>query len=222
MAVGQRAWSALLTISFAVAVALYFGSWGLGIHSVLLNDLAKTLPLSVLTLLTWLAGGRKLPIMPAAFLFSALGDLAGEHRNFILQVGMFAVAHLLFIAHFSRRMRFDGVAYAGVAAVGVVATTLGLIILPRIALPVEQYACSLYIILIGAMAISATAQQSRYRWWYVVAALLFLFSDSCIAWNRYVERVPHAGALIMTTYFAAQYIFASTYLAEHRHRPTKS
>lgn len=210
----------LLSISFATAVALYFVGHRLHFEEQFVDDIVKTLPLSLLTIISWCCSERKFAIMPLAFLFSALGDLAGEHRNFILQIGMFAVAHLLFTTHFLRQAKFDKVAYIGSLFIAVVATYLATTIIPHIERTVEQWACTLYILIISTMAIAATAQQ-RYRWWYIIAATSFIFSDACIAWNRFVERIPHAGVIIMASYFVAQYIFATTYIAERKDRSTK-
>ena len=214
MAVGRRTWLMTLTVSFLLAVVIYFGNWNIGINHWLIKDISKTLPLCVLTIITWLAGGRRFAIMPLAFLFSMLGDLAGEHRNFILQIGMFAIAHIFFVINFSRRAKFDKTAYVCAIIIAIVAIVLGVTIVPNIAKSIEQYACSFYILLITIMAISAVAQQSAYRWWYIAAAVLFMFSDSCIAWNRFIGKIPYAGAIIMATYFAAQYIFARQYIKE--------
>lgn len=45
------------------------------------------------------------------------------------------------------------------------------------------------------------------------AALLFVFSDATIAWNKFVEPLPDATLRIMSTYYAAQYLFALLALA---------
>ena len=214
MTVGRKAWLMILTSTFLLAVILYFSCWSTGVEHWLLRDISKTLPLCLLSLITWLAGGRRFSILPLAFFFSMLGDLAGEHRNFILQIGMFAVAHIFFIADFSRRAKFDKITYVGATIVVIATIALGFTIVPNIAKPIEQYACILYIVLISTMAISAVAQQSDHRCWYIVAAILFIFSDSCIAWNRYMDKFPHAGLVIMSTYFAAQYLFARQYIKE--------
>ncbi len=63
-------------------------------------------------------------------------------------------------------------------------------------------------IIIGTMAATTFAINSRYRALYVIAALLFVFSDSCIAWNKFVEHFAGAGVVIMSTYFVAQGLFA--------------
>ena len=47
----------------------------------------------------------------------------------------------------------------------------------------------------------------------VLAALLFVFSDATIAWNKFVEPLPDATLRIMSTYYAAQYLFALLALA---------
>jgi len=53
--------------------------------------------------------------------------------------------------------------------------------------------------------------------WSVVSlaalALLFVFSDATIAWNKFVEPLPDATLRIMSTYYAAQYLFALLALA---------
>ncbi|MBQ5854344.1 MAG: lysoplasmalogenase, partial [Alistipes sp.] len=58
--------------------------------------------------------------------------------------------------------------------------------------------------------------ESKHRVWYIVAALLFVFSDSCIAWNKFIARFDYAGLAIMTTYFTAQFIFANLALRERK------
>ena len=39
------------------------------------------------------------------------------------------------------------------------------------------------------------------------AALLFVFSDAVIAWNRFIGPVPARTYVIMVTYYLAQYLF---------------
>ena len=39
-----------------------------------------------------------------------------------------------------------------------------------------------------------------------VGALLFILSDSLLAFDKFLVPIPHAGVLVMSTYIAAQYL----------------
>ncbi|REK71846.1 lysoplasmalogenase [Paenibacillus paeoniae] len=64
-----------------------------------------------------------------------------------------------------------------------------------------------YIIVIGLMFWSALLTGNRFA---ALGALLFVISDSVLAWNKFVEPVPSAGLLIMLTYFSAQLFLAGS------------
>lgn len=95
---------------------------------------------------------------------------------------------------------------------------LGAYLLPHIANSAERIACGAYIAVISVMALSAIVRQSAWRWLGIAAAMLFMFSDGCIAVNKFVAHIPHAGVWIMATYFVAQYLFALIYLREQESR----
>lgn len=205
-----------MTIGYAVLVTAYFVNYGCGGGSQLLDDAVKTLPVLLLSLCAWLAGGRGWQLLPLALLLSAAGDLAGEHRLFLWQVGLFLAAHIAYAVHFFGKARIDRAGLTCSALLVCASVALASFLLPHIASTVERIACGGYIAVISTMAVGAIMRQGVCRWLGVAAALVFMFSDSCIAWNRFVERIPHAGVWIMTTYFVAQYIFARTYLQERR------
>ncbi len=208
----------ITTILFAALVVAYFSCPALGFDGQLMRDLVKTSPVLFLCLATLIGGWRSRGVLPLALLFSACGDLAGEHKEFILQIAMFAIAHIAYFVHFVRRATIDRTSVALWSILGVMVVALGVIVISHISKPTEAVACSIYIVIIATMAGSAIACRSPYRAWNIAAALLFIFSDSCIAINRFVEHISHAGLLIMTTYFTAQYIFAAAYLKEHSTR----
>ena len=60
---------------------------------------------------------------------------------------------------------------------------------------------AVYAGLIVVMMWSALMQRD---WMWGIGAILFVFSDSVIAVDMFVTRVPHARYWIMVTYFAAQ------------------
>ena len=207
-----------MTAGYAVLVAAYFLNYAFGGDSQAIDDAVKVAPVLLLCTATWLAGGRGWQLLPLALLFSAAGDLAGEHRLFLWQVGFFWKAHAVYAIYFLRRAHIDRAGIILTVMLAGAGISLGAVILPHIASVAERIACGAYMTVISTMAVSAILRRGAWRWFGVAAALLFMFSDSCIAWNRFVERIPHAGVWIMTTYFAAQYIFARIYVQERRTR----
>lgn len=149
--------------------------------------------------------------IPLALAFSTLGDYAGAVDNFLLQVSMFAVAHIFFICDFLPKRKFSAIKLLAIVGIAVAAGLYLNFVTAHIAEPTFSRAIIIYGIIIWLMAASAILQQRRHSGWYIVAALLFIFSDGVIAYG-FVEKLPYATALIMPTYYAAQAIFTVLYM----------
>lgn len=68
----------------------------------------------------------------------------------------------------------------------------------------------IYALCLGTMGFQATQRQGLpYYSQVVTGALLFIFSDSVIAINKFLSPIPEAPWLIMTTYAAAQYLIVT-------------
>lgn len=201
-----------VSLLFVAAVALYFSRGVFGCNSWLWLDITKALPVALLGVTTWLYEGNKL--LPIAMLLSAAGDIAGEHGEFIYQIALFAVAHICFIAYFCRKASFKRERLWQLALWCVILVLFGGFIISNIDHTAFRIACSIYMLIIGSMAAVTLFIDSPRRWYYTAAALIFVFSDSCIAWNKFVEKFAYAGITIMATYFLAQLIFANLYLKE--------
>mgnify|MGYP002740214825 CR=1 FL=1 len=150
----------------------------------------------------------------SALLLSAAGDAAGAVHDFLLQMFLFALAHVAYIRYFLPSAEFSRRRIAAAAVVGA-----GLLlflfagIVPRVASSVERTGVALYGTVIAAMLLSVLFYRGRYAPGFRVAALFFVFSDATIAWNKFVEPLPDATLRIMSTYYAAQYLFALLALA---------
>lgn len=201
-----------VSLLFVAAVALYFSRGVFGCNSWLWLDITKALPVALLGVTTWLYGSNKL--LPIAMLLSAAGDIAGEHGEFIYQIALFAVAHICFIAYFCRKASFKRERLWQLALWCVILVLFGGFIISNIDHTAFRIACSIYMLIIGSMAAVTLFIDSPRWWYYTAAALIFVFSDSCIAWNKFVEKFAYAGITIMATYFLAQLIFANLYLKE--------
>lgn len=150
-----------------------------------------------------------------ALLLSAAGDAAGAVHDFLLQMFLFALAHVAYIRYFLPSAEFSRrrIAAAGVVGCrpapvplrrhrpprGVVRRTDGVALLRR----GDRSHAPQRALLSGTPTPRASG----------VAALLFVFSDATIAWNKFVEPLPDAALRIMSTYYAAQYLFALLALA---------
>ena len=149
--------------------------------------------------------------IPLALAFSTMGDYAGAMDNFLAQLSLFAVAHIFFINDFLPRHKLS---WRKLIAIVIVAVVIGFylsFIVRHVGDVTIKSAIIIYGIIIWLMAVSAIAQSCRHAGWYILAALLFVFSDGVIAYG-FVEQLPYATALIMPTYYAAQAIFTVLYM----------
>ena len=141
----------------------------------------------------------------AALVFSLVGDvlLMLPSDQFVGGLSAFFVAHCCYLAGFwSRGPALVPLLIAGaVAAVAI--GVLGAKILGAVRRQDRALAgpVAAYIVVIGAMLATALAVGNPLA---AVGAVLFVASDSMIAWDRFVGNVPNASLLIMITYHLGQ------------------
>lgn len=154
-----------------------------------------------------------------AFFFSWMGDnllmLSGKNELFFFAgVGGFFCAQLSYIYTFSKYSEQGGKGYLqknpwlGVFFLTYVAGMLFLLFpgLEGMMKPIITiYAFSL--ILMSMMALNRSGRVGARSFKLVfIGSLLFLLSDSMIAFNKFHSEIPMAGFLIMLSYIAAQYL----------------
>ena len=189
----------LTTLFFAAGAALFFTKAAVIPYKVAYPVLLLSLSLFYL---------RLKPLIPvgAALLLSALGDAAGAKGLFIPQMLFFALAHGAYIRYFL----CAGGLPARPAAWLLPAALLALLfagVVPRVLDPAERIGVAVYGAVIAGMLYSVLRYRGAYAAWFRLAALLFVFSDSVIAWGRFVAPVPCRTCVVMITYYAAQYLF---------------
>lgn len=139
-------------------------------------------------------------------LLSSIGD-ATLHW-FIIGLSAFLIGHLFYIAGFFHQFKFSllrlliliplatyGVFFGMSMKNNLVQTGNDSLVLPVL----------FYIIAILMMAFLAFMTANN---WVIVGSLLFIISDSILAWNKFVEPVPFSSPLIMITYYSAQFFIA--------------
>ncbi len=149
----------------------------------------------------------------AGLLFSLAGDvfLMLPRDRFVAGLASCLVAHLFYVAAFAPRP-VTLAAPLVLAALVVYGMVLLRALWPRLGelrVPVAVYAAALLVM----------AWQAAERWAVLhttpalLAALgagLFVVSDSVLAWERFRRSHPYGQAVVLGTYFAAQWLIASS------------
>lgn len=142
----------------------------------------------------------------ATFLFSAAGDAVGARGLFIPQMAFFALAHVAYVCWFLPRARRRLRAVSLAVTVPLLVFLFAAIV-PEAPFPAERIGVAVYGLVIAAMLYSALQYDGACAAGFRCAALLFVFSDAVIAWNRFIGPVPARTWIVMTTYYLAQYLF---------------
>ena len=192
------------SVIFACLAALYFMSASIP---------GKTaFPLALLTLASlWMCPWK----ISAALLFSALGDLAGYYGNFILQMGSFAVTHIMLIWFFFERYRTKverdgkltekakGYMFIIILLCAFIACAAFSQIVSNAPAGIVRVGSGIYVLLISLMLGIALLQRSSL---YALGAVLFVFSDFILGWNMFTEPVANSKWLIMVPYYLGQWL----------------
>ncbi|MBC7254892.1 MAG: lysoplasmalogenase [Chloroflexi bacterium] len=170
----------------------------------------------VWALLLALAGAIKAPggygvLILVGLAFSLVGDvfLMLERDRFLAGLAAFLAAHIVYIVAFVREAPMWGPIYTVLPFAFVLIGMLQ-ILWPHtgtMRLPVGLY----------ALVITTMAWRAWARWATLgstgallaaIGAVLFVASDSFLAYNRFVRPLPKAPAWVLSTYFYAQWLIA--------------
>ncbi|WP_182914401.1 lysoplasmalogenase [Paenibacillus sp. 1011MAR3C5] len=191
----------------------------LSVNSEPLHWVFKLLPMTlIITLAVTSHPGRTSRVykglVVTGLIFSIGGDaflLMSGDKWFTLGLASFLAGHLFYTAAMLTRLR--GSLLGWLAGIPIVVYCIWMANKFHTILIADDSKSGLwlpvlcYIIVIGLMFWTAILSGNRYA---VIGALLFVISDSVLAWNKFVEAVPSAGLLIMSTYFAAQLFLAGS------------
>ncbi len=188
------------TVALPAFFALALTDWAaVSVDSRGLEYVAK--PGALLALLAWAAtGAHASTALLLALAFSLAGDvfLMLPANAFLAGLSAFLVAHLCYVAVFVAPL---GARLAWLAVVVVVSAPVGLRVVRAVHEPPLRVGVGLYMLAISLMVGSALASGVGVA---ACGAVLFLVSDSLIAWNRFVGRLSWAPAAIMVTYHLGQ------------------
>nr|XP_004672745.1 lysoplasmalogenase [Jaculus jaculus] len=183
---------------FILACSIYFLLWIPKEQPSWVSALVKSLPL--LSLVVFLgavaSGGAYTWLLQGALVCSAMGDACLIWpQAFLHGMAAFAAAHFLYFCAFGLSPLRPGLLLLIVPVSVAYYSLLLLHLEPDMVLPVGAYT-----LILSAMLWRSLAQGGSASW----GALLFTFSDGILAWDTFVQSLPYARLVIMTTYYTAQ------------------
>jgi alkenylglycerophosphocholine hydrolase len=213
----------IFNVLFYSAVAAFLALF-IPFHPYPLSYVLKALPLFSLLVLTIRNSCGTLRVLLAASLFlSMCGDVVLDINRsllFIPGLGCFLLAHILYVVIFLKRFTFSGTALFGSLAVLAYSTVLAVLLAgieKNFVVPVMAY-----LVVITVMTISAFfyrnknhAKLSTYAL-LTVGALLFLFSDTIIAVNKFIQPIPKSLMFSLPCYFGGQFCIAKALLKANK------
>ena len=194
----------------------------IGISAIVLQELGMTLfygfakSLTTIAIIFFASSNRSISRLSAqmvtALIFCLLGDIALIWDDlFLLGVGFFLVAHLLFIRALTSRFGFR---LAPVTLIFALALILGMSFYLwsgldntlKIAIPIYATVIGL----MGAQAISiGLRRRSSIRTQIALGGTLFILSDALLGINAFKEPFDFSGVFILSTYWAALTLLAN-------------
>ena len=198
-------------IALSAAVTVWAEHRGVRRAVYVFKPLTTTLILALALAAPDAVSERYRALVCAGLAFSLAGDvfLMLPRDRFVAGLASFLVAHLFYVAAFAPRpptFAAPGVllvlALCGVALLRSLWADLGTLRGP---------------VVVYAAALLGMAWQATERWMglrtepallAMVGAGLFVVSDSVLAWERFAARHRYAQAVVLSTYFAAQWLIA--------------
>ncbi|UXH46287.1 lysoplasmalogenase [Rossellomorea vietnamensis] len=141
--------------------------------------------------------------------FCTLGD-AFIAVSFIAGLGAFLVGHLFYLCGFIYLSRMNKWRLAAAIPIALYSFLIGRQLISAlrtdgdIGLVIPVIA---YMLVISIMALSAILTGNK---WAIAGSILFVLSDSILSWNMFVSEIPFSAVFIMTTYYSAQFLIASS------------
>ena len=153
-----------------------------------------------------------------ALTFSWMGDVVllfayKAEIYFIIGLIAFLISHIAYIVLFSKQLRINSSRNKAVFWVGITAIIVYLILMLSILLPTLgdlKIPVFVYAIILSTMLLFAF--KGYLKWskpaggYILLGAVIFVSSDSILAFNKFYEPIRFSSFLIMATYLLAQYL----------------
>jgi len=194
-----------LLFILSIFSALLFVALLPGVHPYRFSYLLKLVPLLCLgTLVALEVKGTRRFLIFLALIFCMIGDVLldlDRSRNFQLALVTFLTGHVFYIIIFLMNSKFDKKQLPYLVAIVLYTIIVGYFlkdISQDFLIPVMAY-----LAVISIMTISAFLMKD-YSWYIRIGALVFMFSDTVIAINKFLTPIPYSTVFNIGLYFTAQ------------------
>jgi uncharacterized membrane protein YhhN len=149
-----------------------------------------------------------------ALVMSTLGDIlllfSDIHQLFFISgLISFLIAHLIYIRLFLRKLNarlsiiwvFSSLMFLGIYLIFFLATMWGNLKTMKIPVSIYALVISAMLFVVIQLVVSKTLRKGEY---VLFGALLFVTSDSLLAWNMFYQEINHGSFWVMSTYLFAQ------------------
>ena len=142
-------------------------------------------------------------------LFSIAGD-GSIIISFVGGLSAFLIAHIFYIFGFLRASRFTITRVSFIIILLPYSIWIGYRIIPSLIAGNMEYLIIPVIIYITAIAIMGITAMLTGNLFAIAGSILFIISDSVLAWNEFIAPISNSRLLIMGTYYTAQFLIASS------------
>lgn len=198
--------------AFAVPALLYIAL----IHKLPFKGdfVIKSMPILLLAVASWaFVPGFEGKLLAVGFLLSAGGDISLSFQGdkfFILGLGFFLVAHIIYMVTFSQNYAYDMDQIPMMAAIVVFAGGMVFQLYPR--LGEMRIPVLIYISVILGMGIFAAMWQGPNPQLLFIGALVFMLSDAMISVDKFIKPISWSKYFIMATYYGGQFMIFAAFL----------
>ena len=174
-------------------------------HPYPLSFILKLIPLMSLSILVLLkTEGKERILILLALIFCMIGDVLldlDRNSNFKLALAAFLTGHIFYIIIFQLHRTIEKSKLPYIIAIIIYTIAVGIFLKnidPEFLIPVYAY-----LTVIGIMTISAFMMKN-FSWLISGGAVIFMFSDTVIAINKFLYTIPNSTVFNISLYFIAQ------------------
>ena len=212
----MRAWRFLSLALLAAFALLMRAEWGGDVTQVyVFKPLATALVIALVVPAAWSRGDHYARLVAFGLLLSLVGDvfLMLPSDRFVAGLTAFLLAHLCYIAAFTRDGGFSAGGSTGrpLFALGAIVLALLWPFLGPLRVPVLAY--MLVIVVMAWQALERSRQSAHDgAWWAAVGAVTFVASDAALALARFRGDFAGSRVVVLGTYYLAQWLIATSVL----------
>ncbi|MBP2257727.1 lysoplasmalogenase [Virgibacillus alimentarius] len=152
--------------------------------------------------------------------FSMVGD--GTLHWFIVGLSAFLIGHLCYIGAFWKQFQFSWQRATSLIPLLIFSAMIGSQFVDGLKQSGNQELIIPVIFYILAIMMMCWLAMMTRNIWAMIGSILFVISDSILAWNKFVAQVAYEDVLVMMTYYAAQFFIAHSLMtiAQKKERTT--